>query len=417
MIITYLRNIVKIVKWKIILITLGAIFLCLRLNTILGAANPSINQLIELNKCPICFGTNACNFIKEIDIVTDDFLTFFSYWFGVKNVFFGMYNKKKVVLKKLAHTKELNLFDKSLHDTAELRELMECFKNAQEKSNCNININHLIKNEISGNYNKENMRLRLCPTVVNLDTLFLTLYENNKFVNSNNLEVNFWTIVKINPEPILLQVLPSSHNWPVPTYLGACGRLIIEEYVGLPLKYYYDKSWHLRIKIASSLLNAAYLFTFRDKRFGYYLTDISADNIAIDVNHTAKFIDLENIIIVDKSMAQNKSGKWETLHMTSMDEVGCKNCFAFSPEDICSHYLSDHNYYAICQLLLSHHSIDLPGGFLHNLPHEVKQKYPEIEYLMNQCAHPQKLQNRIDSGYKLKETLDKVLKVENNELI
>jgi len=93
----------------------------------------------------------------------------------------------------------------------------------------------------------------------------------------------------------------------VPKYFGACGRIIIEEYIGLPLSDYYDKPWIQRVKITSSLLNAAYLFTFKNERFGFYLTDISVHNIAIDHENVAKFIDLENIIIVDKNISQESN--------------------------------------------------------------------------------------------------------------
>lgn len=89
----------------------------------------------------------------------------------------------------------------------------------------------------------------------------------------------------------------------MPKYFGACGRIIIEEYVGLPLLDYYNKPWIQRAKIASSLLNAAYIFTFKSEDFGFYLTDVSADNIAVDYKDVAKFIDLENIIVVDKNIS------------------------------------------------------------------------------------------------------------------
>lgn len=98
----------------------------------------------------------------------------------------------------------------------------------------------------------------------------------------------------------------------MPKYFGACGRIIIEEYVGPPLTDHYDKPWIQRAKIASSLLNAAYTFTFENKNFGFYLTDVSPDNIAIDHNDVAKFIDLENIIVVDKKIPL-KGIKYKTL--------------------------------------------------------------------------------------------------------
>ena len=43
------------------------------------------------------------------------------------------------------------------------------------------------------------------------------------------------------------------------------------------------------------------MFTLQDEDFAYYLTDVSPDNIAVDPNNRIKFIDLENIIIVDKT--------------------------------------------------------------------------------------------------------------------
>lgn len=45
------------------------------------------------------------------------------------------------------------------------------------------------------------------------------------------------------------------------------------------------------------------MFTFEDKQFGFYLTDVSVDNIAVDYENVAKFIDLENIIVVDKNIS------------------------------------------------------------------------------------------------------------------
>lgn len=72
--------------------------------------------------------------------------------------------------------------------------------------------------------------------------------------------------------------------------------------MGLPLTAYYNEPWLNRAKIASSLLNAAHMFTYENENFGFYLTDISADNVAVDLNYNAKFIDLENMIIVDKNL-------------------------------------------------------------------------------------------------------------------
>lgn len=88
----------------------------------------------------------------------------------------------------------------------------------------------------------------------------------------------------------------------MPKYFGACGRIVVEEYVGLPLTAYYNEPWLRRAKLALSLLDAAYKFTYKNKNFGFYLTDVSADNVAVDSADNIKFVDLENIIVVDKSI-------------------------------------------------------------------------------------------------------------------
>lgn len=42
------------------------------------------------------------------------------------------------------------------------------------------------------------------------------------------------------------------------------------------------------------------MFTYRNPNFGFYLTDVSPDNIAVDQRDNVKFIDMENVIVVDK---------------------------------------------------------------------------------------------------------------------
>lgn len=95
--------------------------------------------------------------------------------------------------------------------------------------------------------------------------------------------------------------MSAENGWPVPRYFGACGRIVIEEYVGLPLTAHYNDPWIIRAKISASLLEIAQLFTFKDINFSFYLTDLSPDNIAVDNNYNVKIIDLENIIIVDRN--------------------------------------------------------------------------------------------------------------------
>jgi hypothetical protein len=73
-----------------------------------------------------------------------------------------------------------------------------------------------------------------------------------------------------------------------------------QEYVGSDLNSYYNSDWRVRAKIALQLLQIAQKLTFHDTRFSLYMTDVTAENLAVDDKGDVKVIDLGNIIIVDK---------------------------------------------------------------------------------------------------------------------
>ncbi|XP_076182444.1 divergent protein kinase domain 2A [Ptiloglossa arizonensis] len=418
MILSYLYNILKFKKWELLFFI--TVFICLKWSKIIITFRPDVDRLIELHKCPACFGTSACNYVHKIDITPYDFYSTFSYFFGVKNVFLGILNENKVILKKLAHSSELNAFDQMLCENKNFSHI--CTKNLENANNeDNTDFYELIAQEVTLNFTKDNLnRLRVCPNAQHLSNLLQYIYFNNKQIDTKTLNINIWMSTIINPEPLLLQILPANKNWPVPKYLGACGRIIIEEYVGLPLTAYYNKPWLLRAKIASSLLDAAYVFTYKNDDFGFYLTDVSADNIAVDLNNNAKFVDLENVIIVDKNiMLEGNSTTWIQLQENT-ENLSCTECLVYSPAEICNHKTSDHNYYAICKILLAlniNNSV-LPGGLLHSIPTDILKTYSNIQYLIQECVTPRIL-TRVTAGIQLKKLLDTIVKDKNeysNEL-
>lgn len=407
MILSYIYNILKFKKWE--LLFLATILISLKWSTII-TIRPDINYLTELEKCPACFGMSACNIIDEVDITFRDVHSTFSYFFGVKNVFFGTLNNNKVILKKLAHTSELNEFDRLLCENSSLSYI--CAMNAQkEGKKIDANFYELVEQQISLPFSQDHFsHLRLCPNVRHLKNLLQHIYMNNKNVDPKMLDIYIWVLTVLNPEPLLLQILSAEKNWPVPKYFGACGRIVIEEYVGLPLTAYYNEPWLNRAKIASSLLNAAHMFTYRDENFSFYLTDISADNIAVDLNSNVKFVDLENVIIVDKNI-EERSPQWNKLHVNTED-LSCPECLVFSSVEICNHKISDHNYYAVCKILLSQNTNNsiLPGGILHDIPANILKQYSNIQYLIDQCVSPDESFTRITAGMQLKQLLDMIIK-------
>lgn len=76
----------------------------------------------------------------------------------------------------------------------------------------------------------------------------------------------------------------------------------MEEYAGEMLTSYHNAPWLQRAHLAYQLLIAAHNFTDSHPYFGFYLTDMSADNIAVDAQGRLRFVDLENVIVLDRNV-------------------------------------------------------------------------------------------------------------------
>ncbi|XP_015602219.1 deleted in autism protein 1 homolog [Cephus cinctus] len=407
----YICKIIRFRKWKALLI-FGLLSLALGIRIFMDTLNVSVVQLTELHKCPACYGVSACSniFKNKIKIEYSSLHMVFANLFSTKNVYYATNGIKPIVLKKLAHTAELDAFDTDLCTDPNLIDI--CPRNINQAQTHNIDFYSRIIKEISLDYETvDGSRLRLCPSTDRIDLLFYNVFANSGNDKKIVSQAYLWTMIKINPEPLILQILSIDNAWPVPKYLGACGRLVLEEYAGQPLNNFHSESWMHRAKIASRLLRAARMFTFRNPDFGFYLTDISPENIAVDSQYEIKFVDLENIIVVDKKLStKNDINDWHKIHTNNFD-FECQNCLTFSPMDICSHQLSDHNYYAVCQHLLSEKTsaTSIPGGLLHDIPVAILEKYPNLSHLIEQCAVPDLPNNRISFGDHLKEMLDDIL--------
>ncbi|KAK5647104.1 hypothetical protein RI129_005568 [Pyrocoelia pectoralis] len=300
--------------------------------------NLNLHSVCEIDKCPT---PNLCS--ENIRLQSNSFVEFFSNYFGVKNIFYGLYNNnQKVVIKKLRRYLELN---KLLKNDGDLYDKMS-------KSNANF---------------------KMCSA-----KLFARFFD--LVVAENPAMESYWlSVLSINAEPLVLQVLKAEDNWPVPRYLGVCGHCFVETHCGNTLNSFKEANWYTRAKIALQLLKAAKSFTDRHSLFRFYLTDVSPDNIAIDRNLRVTFVDLENVIMTGKDSNLN-------VHLSErFDDI---DGFAFSENSICSSSISDHNYYAICKLLLSNNAPwpMMEGGLLHSPPKDVRVHF-HLFTLIRSCSH------------------------------
>lgn len=75
-----------------------------------------------------------------------------------------------------------------------------------------------------------------------------------------------------------------------------------------------------------------------------YFTDATPDNVVVNkATLRLTFVDLDSLLIVDSHAIQ-------TNHVNRHEQIDCEHCFAFIPDELCSHQLSDINLFSVCQV-------------------------------------------------------------------
>lgn len=157
-------------------------------------------------------------------------------------------------------------------------------------------------------------------------------------------------------------------------------------------------------------------------KFRFYLTDGTPDNIVVNKETLQPvFIDLDDLIIVDsKAYACAESNDtmveepitWRQIHRH--EKIECNGCFAYVPDELCAHHLSDINLFAICQvskalkqmpfivktnllhiyyfflafkLLLEDLNGNRNNGLLHTISDYVIENYPDFLPMLEQCVY------------------------------
>ncbi|KAJ8926385.1 hypothetical protein NQ314_021256 [Rhamnusium bicolor] len=154
---------------------------------------------------------------------------------NVKNVFFAIYEEKQVVLKKLAHNSELR------------RNIDKLTKNDTTKDILDFLID-----------DTDTRHFKICD--YNSAILFLKLLSYRNFLNIQ-------TMIKLNVEPILLDIFNSRDGWCVPKLYGFCGRLVVVENAGQSLVHVKNFSWFDRAYLAYQILQAAKKFYRQSSTF------------------------------------------------------------------------------------------------------------------------------------------------------
>lgn len=370
--------------------------------------DPTEDTFLNVHLCPACYGQNICPIFYHNDFrfVGASKLRL-SQLFNTKNVYYGEVKNHRVVAKKLAHNWELKENDQRLCNIAigisrcDVREAV--IKIVSQN-------NHLPKIQRLSEVIKQVGNLTdivKCPSERFLIYLHEKIIGDKEGLLYEEALAELVYSLTVNPEHLILESFPQSEGWPFSQYWGSCGRVVVEEYVGYPLQDYEDGTWDQRLHLAYQLLQIADLLTHNQLGFAMYMTDVNMDNFAVQPDGTLFMIDVENIIFVDlKKLQKEKPPNWNVFH-TNWGE-GCKNCFSFSEEELCSRLLTDHNYYAICKGILTPGSYYSSRGLLHDIPPDI-DKSTNLSYLLSQCSMPKIEGGRFEVVPKLLQTMQSLL--------
>lgn len=125
--------------------------------------------------------------------------------------------------------------------------------------------------------------------------------------------------------------------------------------------------------------------------------DWSADNIVANEKDEISFVDLEDVVVLDKHISpKDDLPHWYKRYDTP--NMGPE--YSFSIPNLCTHHLSDHNLYAACYVLAG-----AEDPFLYPMPEQVKKHLTLIDLLANCLRDSDRFRHATDLRNTLRESL------------
>ncbi|VVC44642.1 Protein kinase-like domain,FAM69, protein-kinase domain [Cinara cedri] len=266
-------------------------------------------------------------------------------------------------------------------------------------------------------YTEEVRRLILCSKDEKQSHSLLHRFFNSVNNNSNyQSRIETWTAAHLSVELLVMKIL-NGYKY-IPHLYMTCGRVYFVENCGYTLQYHLkEMNLSNRLLVAKELLNLALELTdgTAHSNYSFYLTDLTADNIAIQIDPTSrsflslKVIDWGDVIIVNNDPMKTKDNF--VIHVSENIDCG-SGCLTFSEEEICKASSSDHNVFAVCKEFFS-----ADGCLLHELIYRKtsKKEREEIRYfksLVKHCLllseHEHLYKNRLDTAQLLISSIQQI---------
>lgn len=162
---------------------------------------PVVMHLTDLNRCPACYGVSVCPELYSNQILLESGHSW-SRMFNAKNVYYGFTkSNRRVVLKKLAQNWELQEFDTKLCKTWKLKH--DCKPiDLLNISKVDEKIMSMVHYNFSWPDTEPRKGLVLCPYAYSIIDFMKPMLAKQ----SKSDLINIWTVLSINPEPLILQV-------------------------------------------------------------------------------------------------------------------------------------------------------------------------------------------------------------------
>ncbi|XP_062940148.1 divergent protein kinase domain 2B isoform X1 [Cynocephalus volans] len=128
----------------------------------------------------------------------------------------------------------------------------------------------------------------------------------------------------VNTHPILLQIFPGAEGWPLPKYLGSCGRVLVSTSTR-PLQEFYGAAPDQAADLAYQLLGVLESLRSNDLNYFFYFTHVDAGMFGIFNNGHLFIRDASALGVIDKQEgSQAASGAVENKDIFSCLVSGCQ---------------------------------------------------------------------------------------------
>ncbi|KAM9042852.1 divergent protein kinase domain 2B [Megaptera novaeangliae] len=115
----------------------------------------------------------------------------------------------------------------------------------------------------------------------------------------------------VNAHPILLQIFPGAEGWPLPKYLGSCGRFLVSTSTS-PLQEFYGAPADQAADLAYQLLGVLESLRSNDLNYFFYFTHVDVDMFGIFNNGHLFIRDASALGVIDRqegSQAGSRAGE------------------------------------------------------------------------------------------------------------